>query len=66
MVDAALEQKVLDTPQRQWEPQIHHHDQADDFRRSVRIAEWAGWFSAAGHTQLLAIRHQERQSVPLL
>ena len=29
-VDAALEQEVFDIPQRQREPHVHHHDQADD------------------------------------
>jgi hypothetical protein len=30
-VDAALEQQVLDFPQAEREPHIHHCDQTDDF-----------------------------------
>ena len=28
-IDAALEQQILDLPQRQWIPDVHHHRQAD-------------------------------------
>ena len=37
--DAALEQKVLDLAQRQRIPDIHHHRQANDLGRTVKITE---------------------------
>ena len=38
-IDAALEQQVLDLPQRQRIPDIHHHREADYFGRAVEITE---------------------------
>ena len=35
-VDAALEQQVLDVPQAERGPRIHHHGQANDLRRGVK------------------------------
>jgi hypothetical protein len=29
-IDATFMQQILHIPQRQWEPDIHHHRQADD------------------------------------
>ena len=48
-VDAALVQKVLDVSQRQREPDIHHHSQADDFGRGLEVTERG----ALGHDQRL-------------
>ena len=30
-VDPALGQEILDVPQRQWVPHVHHYDQTDHF-----------------------------------
>ena len=38
-VDTALEQQILDLSQRQWVADIHHHREADDFGRTVEVAE---------------------------
>jgi hypothetical protein len=53
-VDAALGEQVLDVPQRQREPHVHHHHQADHLRGRIEVAEWAGWFAEAGHDRPLA------------
>ena len=65
-VDAALEQQALHVSQRQRESNIHHHDQADDLRRIVEIAERTCWFSGAGHAPLLTVSRGEHQPVHLL
>ena len=39
-VDPALGQQILDVAQRQRVSHVHHHDQADDLRRAIEIAEW--------------------------
>ena len=31
-VDTALVEQVFNLPQRQWEPDIHHHGKADNLR----------------------------------
>ena len=38
-IDTALEQQVLDLAQRQRVPDIHHHREANDFGRTIEIAE---------------------------
>jgi len=38
-VDATFKQQVLDLPKGQWKADIHHHRQADNLRRGVKIAE---------------------------
>ena len=38
-VDAAFEQQVLDLPQLQRIPDVHHHRQADDLGGTVEITE---------------------------
>src|SRR5258708_33790691 len=40
-VDPALGQEILEVSQRQWVPDVHHHDQTDHFWRAVEISEWA-------------------------
>ena len=40
--DAALVQQVFDVAQRQREPDIHHHRQADDFGARLEPLEGAG------------------------
>ena len=37
--DRTLGQQVLDLPQRQREPNIHHHSEPDDFGRTVEISK---------------------------
>ncbi len=49
-VDAALGQQVLDVPQRQREPDIHHHHEADHLGRGVNVPKRAGWFAWARHS----------------
>lgn len=39
-IDAALVKQILDIAQRQREPHIHHHRQADDFLAGLEILEW--------------------------
>ena len=41
-VDAAFIQKVLHIPKRQREPDLHHHRQADDFKRRPEVSERVG------------------------
>ena len=38
-VDAPLVQKILDVPQREREPNVHHHGQADDLGTGLEIAK---------------------------
>ena len=38
-IDTALEQQFLDLAQRQRVPDIHHHREANDFGRTIEIAE---------------------------
>ena len=38
-IDATLGQQILDVAQRQRVSHVHHHDQTDDLRRAVEIAE---------------------------
>src|SRR5208282_6104268 len=38
-VDATLRQEILDIAQRQRVSHVHHHDQADDLWRAVKISE---------------------------
>jgi len=38
-VDTTLEQQIFDLAQRQRVPDVHHHREADDLRRTVEIAE---------------------------
>ena len=38
-IDTAREQQVLDLAQRQRVPDIHHHREANDFWRTIEIAE---------------------------
>ena len=38
-IDTAFEQQVLDLAQRQRVPDIHHHREANDFGRTIEIAE---------------------------
>ena len=58
-VDAALEQHVFEISQRQREPHVHHHHQADDLGRRVEIAKRAGWLSRAWHWRLLGFGREE-------
>ena len=48
-IDPALEQQVLDVPQRQREPHVHHHDETDHPGRGVELAKRAVWFAGAWH-----------------
>jgi len=41
-VDPALEQQVLEVPERQRVLHVHHHHEADHLGRGVEVAEWAG------------------------
>src|SRR5208337_465057 len=38
-VDPPLGQEILDVPQRQRVPHVHHHDQTDHFWRAVEVSE---------------------------
>ena len=38
--DATFMQQILHIPERQREPDIHHHCQADDFGRRLEVAKW--------------------------
>jgi hypothetical protein len=54
-VDPALKQEVLDVPQRQREPHIHHHHQADHLGRGIEVAERTGGLRlVAAHRRRLA------------
>ena len=39
-IDATLGQQILDVAQRQRVSHVHRHDQTDDLRRAIEIAEW--------------------------
>ena len=65
-VDPALEQQVLDVPQRQLEPHLHHDHQADHLGRGVEVAERTGGFAGARHGAALTVIAPCRQSVQLL
>jgi hypothetical protein len=41
-LDPALVQQVFDIPQRQGEPDVHHHRQADDLGRRLELAKRVG------------------------
>lgn len=41
-IDPALEQKILDVAQTQWEPDVHHHHKADHLRRRIEVPKWVG------------------------
>ncbi len=41
-IDAPLVQQILDVPQRERIPDIHHHREADDLGRGLEVAEDAG------------------------
>jgi hypothetical protein len=43
-VDAAFVQKVLNIPQRERKTHIHHHGQADDFGRRLKVLEWIAFY----------------------
>ena len=45
-VDPALVQQVLDVPQQKRVANVHHHRQADDLRRRLEVAEYAGFAHA--------------------
>ena len=40
-VDPPLGQQVLDIPQAQGEPHVHHHNQSDDLGRLIEVAKRA-------------------------
>ena len=42
-VDAPFVQQILHIPQRQWEPDVHHHRQADHLRAGFEVAKWAAF-----------------------
>ena len=65
-VDPTFEQQILNVPHQQREANIHHHDQTDDGRGRVVIAEWARCTSEAGHAPLLPFCCGKRQPVHLL
>ena len=48
-LDPSLMQKVFDVAERQWETNVKHHRQADDFGRGLAVAEGA----ALGHPRTL-------------
>ena len=40
-IDPTLVEQILHIAERQWEPHIHHHRQADDLGRRLEIAKRA-------------------------
>jgi hypothetical protein len=60
-LDAALVQQILDVPQREREPDVHHNRQADDFGRRLEVLEGAG-FAHLG--TLLSPLPRRKQSSP--
>jgi hypothetical protein len=60
-LDAALMQQVLDVPQREREPDVHHDRQADDLGRRLEVLEGAG-FAHLG--TLLSPLPRRKQSSP--
>ena len=38
-IDPAFVEKILDIPQREWEPNVHHHRQADDLGARFKLLE---------------------------
>jgi len=48
-VDPVLGQQILNVPQAQRKPHVHHHNQPDDLGRRVEIAKRAVWLPRSGH-----------------
>jgi hypothetical protein len=50
-VDAALEQQILDVPQRRGEANLHHNHEADHLGRRIEHEKWARRLGSgpAGH-----------------
>ena len=42
-LDASLVEKILDVPQREWEPYVHHHGQANNHGAGLEVAKWAAF-----------------------
>jgi hypothetical protein len=42
-VDATLVQQIFHISKRKWKTHIHHHRQADDFRRRLEVLEWVAF-----------------------
>jgi hypothetical protein len=42
-INAALMQQVFNNTKRKRKTHIHHHSQADDFRRCLEVAKWRGF-----------------------
>ena len=42
-VDAAFVQQIFHISKRKWDPDIHHHRQADDLRARLEVAKWAAF-----------------------
>ena len=38
-IDPTLVKKVFNISKREWEPDIHHHRELDDFRRRLKVAK---------------------------
>ena len=51
-LNTAFMQQIFDISKRKWKTDIHHHRQADDFRRRFEIMKWAALY----HPQTLNSR----------
>ncbi len=60
-LDPAFLQLVLDVPERQREPDIQHHRQADDLRACFEVTEGAGY----GHVARLVVALPGSRQSPL-
>ena len=54
-IDAVLAQQILYIPEREREPDVHNHRNADDFRRRLEVTEGAAFFH-----DLRLSRHPDR------
>lgn len=59
--DPAFMQQIFHVPQRQQEPDLHHHRKADDFGERLEVAKGA----ALGHPERLCCRHAPLKQVRL-
>jgi len=46
-INTAFLQQIFHISKRKWITHIHHHSQADDFRRRLEVLEWVAFYNPA-------------------
>ena len=57
-VDAAFVQQIFHISKRKWEPDVHHHRQADDLRARLEVLEYVGFGHSVKLDHRLARLHK--------